>query len=510
MTDHRQNDNQRSAELEREVARLKEENQQLKRIQGLWERSVSQLKEARKRQILLQVSLEKSSKQLEERVREVAIAKAHLERTSSNDRTIIEHMSEGVIVTDATGAIQFVNPAFTRITGYMAEEALGKNPSMLSSGRLCPEFYDAMWKKIGEQGRWQGEVWNRRKNGDVYPEQLSISAVNDWNGDTVSYIGVFQDITARKHAETRLVESEKRLKQSVAEQTTIFNNTSVGVALITDHKFKKVNDKFKEMFGYSENELIAQPDSLIYTSHDKHEAFYSRAQPTASSNTAYSEELAMRRCDGNTIYCLLSVSYVNNSIDANTLVCVVEDITQRREHEEKIKRMATYDNLTNLPNRSLFMDRATVLLSMARRNGSRAAILFVDLDGFKPVNDTYGHGIGDKVLSNVASRLTSSLRQSDTVARFGGDEFVILLPDVNKNDAISAVAKTIVTTLSEPFVFGAVQVSIGASVGIAIFPEDADSVEALIGAADNAMYDVKESGKSNYSFVSRTNNKTTA
>lgn len=287
--------------------------------------------------------------------------------------SVFERSSEANMVVGADGRIASVNAAFTRITGYSAEEAIGNNPSLLKSGRHAPEFYQAMWRTLADTGHWEGEVWNRRKAGQIYPEWLSIEAAFDGRGRISHYIAIFRDISERK------------------------------------------------------------------------------------------------------------------------------------ESEDRIRNLAYFDPLTNLPNRSLLGDRIEQTLVAAQRAEETVAILFLDLDRFKYVNDSLGHHAGDQVLQLVAGVLRACLRDSDTVARHGGDEFVLILPNVDAEGA-ARVAQKIIDALSAPLAVQGREVSATPSIGISLFPGDGADAESLIKNADAAMYHAKASGRANYQFFTRAMN----
>ncbi|MFD2167094.1 EAL domain-containing protein [Thalassotalea euphylliae] len=281
---------------------------------------------------------------------------------------IIESSVDAIMTTDRNGVIISVNPAFTQVTGYKAREAIGKNANLLNSGIHDKSFYRKMWKQIDTEGKWQGEVWNRRKNGDVYPEWLTIVKIG---GDTVRdihYTGIFSDITERK----------------------------------------------------------------LY--------------------------------------------------------------------ENRIKSLAFYDDLTKLPNRRLFNDRLNIAISTAHRNQQLAAILFVDLDRFKQINDTLGHSIGDEVLRSAAKRISSSIKEGDTVARFGGDEFVILLTEMSSVEDIESVISRIYQQFNKPFVLDNKENYVTCSIGASIYPFHGTEPEALLKYADIAMYQTKKDGRNGYLF----------
>ncbi len=292
------------------------------------------------------------------------------ERFKHLSASIFDATQEAILVTDTDGHIILVNPAFTRITGYTPEEVLGKNPKILQSGRHDPAFYKAMWESIQQTGHWRGEIWNRRKSGETYPEWLSIMAVKDGQGHVVQYTALFSDITHRK------------------------------------------------------------------------------------------------------------------------------------EGEMALKLQAYYDPLTDLPNRILFSERFSQAIKQVRRDRQKAALLFVDLDRFKEVNDTFGHATGDIILKMAAVRLNSCVRETDTVARTGGDEFIIVLTNIKGGQEASIVSEEILKKISNIFEIDGHHISIGSSIGITIVPDDGEDGADLIQKADMAMYKSKSSGRNCYHFYS--------
>ncbi|MGM0594350.1 MAG: EAL domain-containing protein, partial [Pseudomonadota bacterium] len=283
---------------------------------------------------------------------------------------VFEHSGEGIIVTDKNSVIVTVNDAFTRITGYLPEEAIGKTPSLLRSGKHDESFYEHMWWQLQDKGWWQGEIWNRRKDGSNYMEWLTINGVRDQDGNLLHFIGVFSDIDAV------------------------------------------------------------------------------------------------------------------------------------REGKDRLSYLATHDELTGLANRSLFQDRLQQLIAQASRSGNPFSVIFIDLDHFKLINDSAGHAAGDQLLKSAASRLSEVVRDEDTVSRLGGDEFGILLRTADKEVDIERTARRILHTLAEPFEITGRTVHIGASIGIAIFPNDGETVESLLKAADTAMYEAKGEGRDTFRFFS--------
>ncbi|MBR0565177.1 EAL domain-containing protein [Azoarcus sp. L1K30] len=307
-----------------------------------------------------------ANRQLEERI-------AALDRTQSDLKlyaTVFTNASEGMLITDGRGRIEATNPAFSEITGYAAAEMLGHSPAMLKSGRQADNFYRDMWRTLDRRGQWQGEIWNRRKSGEIYPEWLSITAVKGEAGKPNHFIGLFSDITERKKAEAR------------------------------------------------------------------------------------------------------------------------------------IHHLAHHDTLTNLPNRALLQDRIEQAILQARRSNSHTAVLLLNLDRFKTINDSLGHDLGDGLLQQVALRCQSQVRESDTVARPGSDEFVIVIPEIAHPHDAANIARKLLASVSRPYLLGEHEIRVTASVGIAIFDGDGRTPAELLRNADAAMYRAKAEGRNAFQFYS--------
>ena len=286
--------------------------------------------------------------------------------------SVYQNTIEGIIITDAESTILTVNPSFTEITGFTAEEAIGQNPHILNSGRHDPAFFADMRQCLTTQGKWQGEIWNRHKDGGVFLERMIIIKLPDPAGESFRYAAIFHDIT---------------------------------------------------------------------------------------------------------------------------------DIWRKDEH---IRHLAFHDGLTNLPNRLLLLERLDHQIAMSERGTRNLAVMFLDLDGFKFVNDNFGHDIGDDLLKAVSQKLQSLVRHSDTVARLGGDEFVILLDNPTNMTEVEFIAKRIIAKVNEPMELRGKVVQVGTSIGISLYPTDGDTSAQLIKNADTAMYAAKTSGKNTYLFFNST------
>jgi diguanylate cyclase (GGDEF)-like protein/PAS domain S-box-containing protein len=293
--------------------------------------------------------------------RKLTEAKLHLAAS------VFEHAREGIVITDVLGAIVDINETFTHITGYSRAEAVGQNPRILKSGRQDAVFYEAMWEALTVQGHWGGEIWNRRKNGEVYAELLTISAVRDAHGDTQQYVGLFSDITGIK------------------------------------------------------------------------------------------------------------------------------------EYQRQLEHIAHFDALTNLPNRLLLADRLQQAMAQAVRRGQKVAVAYLDLDGFKGVNDRYGHDMGDQLLIHLATAMKTTLREGDTLARLGGDEFVAVLIDLEGIEGCVPMLTRLLEAAAAPVPLGDVLLQGSASIGVSFYPQAHDmEADQLLRQADQAMYQAKLAGKNRY------------
>lgn len=281
---------------------------------------------------------------------------------------VFENNTEAIVITDAENRIIMVNEAFTTITGYQPEDVLGQNPRIFSSGKQSKEFYRAFWEQLLDEGYWEGELWNKDKQGRVFPEWMIVLLVRDEVGAPTHHIAIYSDITERK------------------------------------------------------------------------------------------------------------------------------------QKEERIQYLANYDVLTGLPNRNLLNDRLVQALSFSRSTGNKAAVLFIDLDHFKNINDTLGHVVGDALLEEVAKRLQSCLRPTDTIARQGGDEFVAIMPGIVRESDAAVAAENIILAMDEPFRVEGNSLTITPSIGVSIFPDDSEKPTVLMRNADMAMYRAKESGRNTFQF----------
>lgn len=317
--------------------------------------------------LLLSARLLLTTRRLRAEITERQLATEKLQLAESRRASVFAHALEAIMITDAKGTIIDVNEAFSRITGYSRAEVLGQNPQILSPTRHRNEFYAAMWRDLQEKGCWYGEVWTRRKTGEVYAQLQNISAVRDAQGVIRQYISLFSDITTFK------------------------------------------------------------------------------------------------------------------------------------EQQRQLEHLAHFDALTELPNRVLLADRLHQGMVQAQRRGQMLALVFLDLDGFKRINDDHGHQVGDHMLTTLASRMTQTLREGDTLARVGGDEFVAVLIDLADAATCEPMLQRLLTAAAEPVQLGELTLQVSASMGITFYPQAQElGAEQLLRQADQAMYQAKAAGKNRY------------
>ncbi|HJV51285.1 MAG TPA: PAS domain S-box protein [Noviherbaspirillum sp.] len=402
----------------------------------------------------------------------------------------VEQCPVSIIITDTQPRIQYVNPKFSDITGYAREEVVGRNPRLLQSGLTPAATYAELWQTLGGGGMWTGELCNRRKNGEIFWELARILPITDPAGTVTHFLAVKEDITER-----RRVEEQRRLAASV------FKSSHDGI-LITDADgiIVEVNRAFSELTGYLRTEVVGRSARLLNSGH--HDAdFFQRMFQTAAEQEFWRGEIWTRTKDGAINVVLMTVSAVRDLAGKLTqYVGVFTDITQKKESEQRLERLAHYDALTGMPNRSLFRDRLQQAVRKSHRHGQILALFFLDLDHFKEVNDTLGHVAGDALLVEAARRIASCVRESDTVARLGGDEFTVLVPELESRETAERLARDMIGALAAPFTLGTETASVSASIGIALYPGDADDAESLTIAADQAMYDAKARGRNGFCF----------
>ncbi len=397
-----------------------------------------------------------------------------------------------IIITDVNAKIEYANQSFLNITGYEIDEIMGENPKILSSNKTPKTTFDDLWRHLNNGKTWQGELINKRKDGSEYIESALISPIRQANNEVTHYLAIKEDITEKKQAEIEL---------GIA---AIAFESQEGI-MVTDaeNKILRVNKSFTKITGYSIEEVLGKQPTLL-NSGRQDKSFYSAMWNKIVQTGSWQGEIWNRHKQGMIYPEWLTITARKDENDKIThYVAIFTDITEFKAAEEKIKHLAYYDPLTQLANRRKLLDRLDHCILMSLREGTSFALLMLDLDRFKAVNDSFGHLAGDELLQLVAKRISKRLRNTDLLARLGGDEFVVLLEDINHPDDAARIAEAIVLELEKPFMLGNVnEANIGVSIGISLFPEHANSVSSLMDHADMALYQAKDNGRGCYSFFS--------
>jgi diguanylate cyclase (GGDEF)-like protein/PAS domain S-box-containing protein len=410
----------------------------------------------------------------------------------------LEVAANAIVITDYEGKIVWVNRAFTTMTGYNKEEVLGTDPRLLNSGEQSDSYYATLRSTISSGKVWKGELVNRRKDGTTYTEEMTITPVTQGLGSATDtyFIAIKQDITERKRAEEELYRAHQMLQTilNTIPQRVFWkdrNCTYVGCnrAFATDAGLNNP----AEIVGKSDFELAWSGTADRYRADDK------RVMEQGLTKLNFDE--TQSRTDGSLLWLRTSkLPLWDREGKVIGVIGTYEDITERKVAEDRVKFLAFYDALTELPNRALLQDRLSKALASARRRKDKVALLFLDLNRFKDINDSLGHLVGDLLLQEVAERLKKWAREQDTVARVGGDEFVIVLTAVKDGADAAVAAERLMHAMSAGFVVEGRSLSISCSLGISVFPEHGADSETLIKNADAAMYCAKENEGRNFRF----------
>ena len=403
---------------------------------------------------------------------------------------ILQQINESVISMDLAGFITGWNTSAERLFGYSAEEAIGRNVLFLyaDENEEDTSFEDVFLDRGGREM----EVRRRKKNGEVFWASLQLSLLKDETGQPNGLIGFLSDITERRNSAEQL-----RLHARIFEQ-------SEEAILITDaqERIIAVNPAFTRITGYSAEEAIgATPRKFRSGRHDA--AFFEKMWASLRESGYWQGEIWDRRKDGEIYPKWLSIGSVPDATGEVThYFSIFSDITDRKRAEGRINHLAYFDALTGLANRVQFNRLAEQALSESKRKGGVGALLFIDLNRFKPINDTLGHTVGDKVLQETANRFRACLRGADVVCRLGGDEFAVGLFEIASREHAANVAQKLLAAMDDPILVGGRELKLGAAIGISVYPEDGLDTETLLRQADIAMYRAKQTGPDGFAFFS--------
>lgn len=396
------------------------------------------------------------------------------------------------------GVFKYVNPKFAQMFGYTVEECLKDMPfEKLVYADDLANVQEQVRRRISGATLFVHYTFRGvKKNGQIF--DVEIYGSSSVHQEKIAAAGTLLDITDRKVMEETLRKSEERFKQ-LAEvfPETIFEADAGGhVTYANQHGL--------EQFGYTQEDFSNGMNLLNLIAPDDRVAVLTRIKDKLRGiDRGYIDYQALRK-DGSTFYAMgYSARMMQNDSPVGVRGFIL-DITERKQAEERIAHLANHDLLTDLPSLRLAKDRLGVAMSQARRNKTAVAVMFIDLDGFKSINDNLGHDAGDHILKQVAGRLLSCVRESDTVSRIGGDEFLLIATGIHAPENASQIAEKIIHLVSQPIIFNKAQVVTGTSIGIALYPDDSEDMDQLIKLADEAMYRVKKSSKNAFCFINNT------
>ncbi|HUP95813.1 MAG TPA: EAL domain-containing protein [Burkholderiales bacterium] len=416
--------------------------------------------------------------------------------THDDFRSVFEHAGVGMAFTGLDDQYVRVNRKFTDMLGYTSEELCRLGPAQVAGAGHRSDWLsrkDALLS--GASPEVTSEKLYMRKDGSAVWVSVVTSLIRADDGQPQYFISVMEDISARRAAEVALRESEEKFRQLADNIPEIF--------WITDARQRELHylsPGFETLTGMRLPAVMDRPRSWLRVVHvDDRERV--RLARKGLPHAEYDIEYRIVRADGGVRWVHDQAFPVRDaSGNVHRIAGIGADITERKEAEEKLVYLAHYDGLTGLPNRLLFFDRLGQTLAQARRHKVLTAVMFLDLDRFKIVNDTLGHAVGDELLCQVAGRLTACTRQGDTVARFSGDEFVLIVNDLHEAEDARLVAQKVLLAFVEPFRLGNQEVFVSTSIGISMYPSDCEDEQALLKNADTAMYRAKESGRNNFQF----------
>ena len=404
----------------------------------------------------------------------------------------LDIIPQGVIVTDKTGNILYANDAFLCVTGYTRLDIRGRHCSFLQGELTDPATINSIRHALADFVEFSGEILNYRKDGSTFWNEMTITPVRNAHDLVTQFIGTTRDISGRRQAEQALRDSEQRLQLALQGGDLGLWDWQVEDGRVT------VNQRWLAMLGLDPNgrqptietwTALVHPEDRIKLDSIVEQIILN---PTGRD---FEIELRARHSNGNYIWILDKGAVVARAVDGTPLRVSGThlDITARKEAEEKVHRLAFYDALTGLPNRSLLLDRLSHAMSTAQRTSEIGALLFIDLDNFKQINDARGHLVGDTLLQHIAKRLTTAVAPRHTVARLGGDEFVVLASAMGDDFDMSrcgaqGLADQMHAALKTPFMVDGVTYHIGGSIGVTLFPKPGDTIDDLIREADTAMY----------------------
>jgi diguanylate cyclase (GGDEF)-like protein/PAS domain S-box-containing protein len=454
---------------------------------------------------------------LERLVGEQRQAEERIERALAEQELILDNATVGIAFV-RNSVIQRCNRYLEEMVGAGPGELVGQGSTVLFAERADWEKAISLAHVTTAPGGTHDSEWRFcRRDGMVFRCRTRGRRIDAGEEAVQEWIWSFEDVTAEREAEVRV-------QRALAEQELILDNATVGIAFVRNGVFQRCNPQFERMFGYGGGELVGASVETIYHSPEGERvdaAWYAEMR----GGGPVTGERQYRRRDGRVFWCKLVGRALDPADPLGGSIWIYDDVTAEHEARQSLEasraaleravaertveleeakaraqHLADHDALTGLPNRRLLEDRLTQALALSQRSGKQTAVMFVDLDRFKPINDTLGHAVGDRLLKEISLRLVNQLRVGDTVCRIGGDEFIVVLPDLKRSADVTQVAQKVIDQLSQPVLVDERELVVSCSIGIAVFPDDGRDAETLIRNADAAMYHAKELGRANYQF----------
>lgn len=404
----------------------------------------------------------------------------------------VDQCGEGIAFTTMQGYVVFTNKTWAEMHGYMSDELKHQHLSIFHTEKQMQEDVNPALALLRENTVFSGDVHHRRKDGSEFLSDMTTTVVKSAGGQAVGLFAQMRDIT-----------EQKRLEASLRLAASVFSHASEGI-IVTDAQANilDVNAAFSRITGYSREEVLQENPRILHSG--KQDAgFYRNLWQQLVKQGEWRGEIWNKRKDGIVYPQMLMISAVKNKQGETThYIGLMSDITVLKEKQEQLKRNAYYDLLTDLPNRLLLLDRLNRLMHLAQRHNTLIAVIFLDLDGFKHINDHYGHLVGDQFLIKIANSMKRVLRDEDTLARIGGDEFIVLLSDLPHRDEALPIVNRLLEAANMSFDIEGHLLQASASLGLDYYPSSNEDLtaEQLLRRADQAMYETKQAGKNGYTI----------
>jgi len=420
--------------------------------------------------------------------------------------SLLDQVHSAVIATDDNSRITYWNKHAETLYQWKAEEVLGKSIYEVTVPRISRKLAEQIMTKLQATGSWDGEYEVCRKDGGTFQAHVTLGEVTDDRGLTLGYIGLSEDITERKKAQEALRESEAGL--AAAQRIAHIGNWERNLVTNEIHW----SDETYRIFGLVPQQPHISFQTFLNLIHpDDRQSVMANVSKATDEKQHYSTEYRLIRPDGTERIVQAQAEIVpGNDGKPDRIIGTIQDITEQRQTQERLNYLAHYDTLTGLPNRVLLQDRLSQAMVEADRRDRLVALMFLDLDRFKIINDTLGHDVGDALLKSVAERLKSCVRAGDTISRLGGDEFTVVLANVAHVDDVAHVAQKIIESFVSPFHIDGRELFVSPSMGITLYPFDDNDIESLLRNADAAMYHAKELGRNTFQFYTAELNRRTA